>query len=229
MSLIIVNEPMAIEAIGVEKRFGERTLWSNLSFAVSPGEMTAITGPSGSGKSTLLNCIGLLDSVSEGAIQLGRRDLVSMKKGARRRIYRNSLGFLFQNYGLVESWTVDQNLDVALGYSRQSRKEKSEAKDAALSRLGLRGRQSTRVSMLSGGEQQRVALARLILKSPAVILADEPTGSLDIGNAGVVVDILREFCAAGATVLVSTHDLRVVDQCDSSINLAPIDKPVAVA
>ncbi|MGO4583789.1 ATP-binding cassette domain-containing protein [Arthrobacter sp. 2RAF6] len=209
----------SITANGIGKRFGTRRLWTGLSFVAHPGEMVALSGPSGSGKTTLLNCIGLLDTLTEGTLHLGRQDISRLNQRQKRRIFRHQTGFLFQNYGLVDSWTVDQNLDIALAYSQLRGREKTNKKLAALDRVGLGSRRNERVFTLSGGEQQRTALARLLLKQPKLILADEPTGSLDRDNADTVIGILSECAEAGALVLISTHDPRVVEQCDRTIFL----------
>lgn len=207
----------SIRAEGISKRFGDRSVWSNISFLAYPGEMIAISGPSGSGKTTLLNCVGFLDSIDEGILEIGGYDVSRLNRRQKRQHFRDSIGFLFQNYGLVDSWTVDQNLDIALTYSRLGRQEKAREKREALARVGLAERGSDKVFTLSGGEQQRTAMARLLLKRPQLILADEPTGSLDRANADTVMDILADCVKDGALVLISTHDPLVIEQCDRTI------------
>lgn len=207
----------SITATNISKRFGERTVWSDLSFTAYEGEMVAISGPSGSGKTTLLNCIGLLDTIDEGTLRIGNYDVSQISRRQKRQQFKNHMGFLFQNYGLVDSWTVKQNLDVALTYSKLGRQDKKREKTNALARVGLSGRENDKVFTLSGGEQQRVALARLLLKRPKLILADEPTGSLDRANADAVMAVLSDCVAGGAVVLISSHDPLVIGQCDRTI------------
>ncbi|WP_458114328.1 ATP-binding cassette domain-containing protein [Arthrobacter sp. R1-13] len=219
MKRTIALDPISIKASGIGKQFGDRNLWNGMSFTIRGGEMVAISGVSGSGKTTLLNCIGLLEKISTGSLTIGDQDVSKIRGAGRRNFFRKKLGYLFQNFGLVDSWTVDQNLDVALAYSKLRSAEKVREKLTALERVGLADLQHEKVFKISGGEQQRTALARLLLKRPSVILADEPTGSLDRTNADTVMRILKEFQANGAMVLISTHDPRVVEQCDRTIAL----------
>nr|WP_277605214.1 ATP-binding cassette domain-containing protein [Glycomyces sp. L485] len=197
--------------------FGSRELWSGVSVTVKSGQMAALTGPSGSGKSTLLNCIGILERPGTGAIRFDGRELTGMGPGAARRFRRDALGYLFQNYALVENATIAQNLGVALRARGRRGGDARRATAEALERVGLRGRERDRVNSLSGGEQQRVALARLLVKEPSIVLADEPTGALDRGNSEVVVKLLREMADAGACVVIATHDDWVRDQCDEVV------------
>ncbi|MFJ3383144.1 MULTISPECIES: ATP-binding cassette domain-containing protein [unclassified Curtobacterium] len=192
---------------------GTRILWERLSLRIGPGEMVALTGPSGSGKSTLLDCIGRIDEFDGGTLRID--GVTAGRAGVDRRLRRDVLGYLFQNYGLIEDATVHENLDVVHAGARRRRSQN----DAALERVGLRGRGGARVHELSGGEQQRVALARLIVKEPTVILADEPTGALDDDNAAVVLGVLREFAAQGSAVLVATHSDAVRATCDRAFAL----------
>lgn len=204
----------------LEKSFGGRVLWTGVELELKPGRMTALTGPSGCGKSTLLNCFGLLEGPTSGSIRFDDRELTRMSPGAARRFRRDVLGYLFQSYALVENATVAQNLDLALRARNRRGAEARTAAAEALGRVGLDGRRRERVSRLSGGEQQRVALARLLVKQPSLVLADEPTGALDRGNSEVVVGLLREMAEDGACVVIATHDDWVRDQCDE---IVPVD------
>ncbi|WP_405680999.1 ATP-binding cassette domain-containing protein [Streptomyces sp. NBC_00868] len=199
----------------LSKTFGPRTLWSDVTFTINGGEMLALVGPSGSGKSTLLNCLGLLDTPTTGAIRHEGKDITKLGKGGTRRFRRDVLGYLFQNYALIDNATVAANLEVAVKSRRQQRGGQRITLSEALDRVGLSGREKARIHHLSGGEQQRVALARLMVKQPALVLADEPTGALDHANATLVVDILREMSDAGCAVVIATHNDYVRDQCDS--------------
>ena len=208
-----------LETRSLEMAFGERKLWSGLDVNLKQGRMAALTGPSGSGKSTLLNCFGLLETPTGGEVRFDGRKLTGMRPGAARRFRRDVLGYLFQNYALVENATVGQNLDVALRARGRRGSEARTAAAEALERVGLAGRHRDRVSRLSGGEQQRVALARLLVKEPKLVLADEPTGALDRGNTETVVRLLREMADEGACVVIATHDDWVRDQCDEVVSV----------
>ncbi|MDT0210455.1 ATP-binding cassette domain-containing protein [Curtobacterium sp. BRD11] len=191
-----------IEARGISKQRGGHTLWEDLTFSVAAGEVVALTGPSGCGKSTLLDCVGHIDRVDSGTISIGGVDAGRSARRARL-LRRDHIGYLFQDFGLVHDATVGANVDLARPTGRGRRRGLSTA--AALEQVGLGGRSTARAHELSGGEQQRVALARLLVKQPSVILADEPTSALDADNAALVLDRLESFAAAGAAVLIATH------------------------
>jgi putative ABC transport system ATP-binding protein len=198
------------------KSFGPRVLWRDLDLTVEPGRMLALVGASGSGKTTLLNCMGLLDRPTSGQVLFQGTDLTRLGPGRQRRFRRDHLGYLFQDYALIENATVRANLDVA---RRRGARPPGHAE--ALARVGLAGREQERVHHLSGGEQQRVALARLIVKRPSLVLADEPTGALDSTNGAMVVDVLRQMSDQGCAVVLATHDPAVRDACDSTRDLEP--------
>ncbi|MEU8538783.1 ABC transporter ATP-binding protein [Streptomyces sp. NPDC048717] len=215
-----------IEIQNLSKSYGPRTLWSGLDFTIRRGELLALVGASGSGKSTLLNCLGLLDSPTSGAILSGGRDITRFGPRATRLYRRDTLGYLFQNYALIENATVAANLEVAMKPQRKRAGAPTVAE--ALERVGLAGREKEQVHRLSGGEQQRVALARLIVKQPALVLADEPTGALDLTNTTLVVDILRSMSEDGCAVVIATHDDAVRDRCDSVLVVGSATEPVPV-
>lgn len=213
------SSPFDLVVKGMTKKFGSKTLWSDLSLTVPSGTMTAVTGASGSGKTTLLNCIGLLEEFDTGSVTFGRWSFQPGTRLQARTCFRDVLGFLFQNYGLVESWNVKKNLMIPLRNRRGAIPDKAGAIDEALARVGLRGAEKTKIYTLSGGEQQRVALARLILKNPSIILADEPTSALDHANADLVMAVLAEQAADGALVLISTHSDHIAARCTGNISL----------
>lgn len=206
------------------KSFGPRTLWHGLSFTAAAGDLVAVTGASGSGKSTLLNCLGLLEPVTSGRIEIAGRDVTHLRGGAARRLRRDTLGYLFQSYALVENASALANLEIAVGGRRRASRAVLED---ALAHVGLGGRGGEPVYRLSGGEQQRVALARLVARRPRVVLADEPTGSLDAANGRMVVESLRELAAGGCAVVVATHDPQVAAACTAVVALdaAPQEPP----
>ncbi|WP_431871368.1 ABC transporter ATP-binding protein [Nocardiopsis eucommiae] len=198
----------------LSKSFGSRVLWEGLDLTVRPGRMLALVGASGSGKTTLLNCMGLLERPTSGQILFEGADVTRWGPGRQRRFRRDHLGYLFQNYALIENATVRANLDVAL--RRGARADHA----TALERVGLAGREREKAHHLSGGEQQRVALARLMVKRPSLVLADEPTGALDGGNGAMVVDVLRQMSGEGCAVVIATHDDAVRDACDTAFDVA---------
>ncbi|MFE1506745.1 ABC transporter ATP-binding protein [Streptomyces sp. NPDC058726] len=204
-----------IDILNLSKSYGARTLWSDVTATVSRGEMLAVIGPSGSGKSTFLNCVGLLDKPSAGEIRHDGKDITRFGPRETRQFRRDVLGYLFQNYALIENATVAANLEVSVRPKRSSRGTVGTVIGEALERVGLVGREKDRIHHLSGGEQQRVALARILVKQPSLVLADEPTGALDQVNAATVIDILRELSDSGCAVVIATHDDRVRDRCDA--------------
>jgi putative ABC transport system ATP-binding protein len=206
---------MTVAIENLSKSFGSRTLWSEVNFTVDHGEMLALVGPSGAGKSTLLNCVGMLETADSGEIRIEGNDITRFGRGASRRFRRDSLGYLFQNYALIDNATVSANLDVAVAAPGLPLKRRRRDYEAALERVGLAGRAREMIYRLSGGEQQRVALARLLVKKPTLILADEPTGALDNENETMVIEVLREMNQQGAAVIIATHRDRVRAMCDS--------------
>ncbi|NEB14175.1 ATP-binding cassette domain-containing protein [Streptomyces coelicoflavus] len=216
-----------IDIVGLSKSFGTRVLWQDLTFTIEAGRMLALTGPSGSGKSTLLNCLGLLDAPTTGAIRHDGKDITKLGTAGARVYRRDTLGYLFQNYALIDNATVADNLGVAVKPAR-ARGRTLPSPAEALARVGLAGRENDVVHRLSGGEQQRVALGRLIVKRPALVLADEPTGALDIDNTHMVVDTLRGLADDGCAVVIATHDPAVRDLCDSVLNVGVSTRPTRV-
>lgn len=206
-----------IEVRNASKRRGGRALWHDLSFEVTGGEIVGLVGPSGCGKSTLLDCIGHIDALDGGTIRINGESAGS--NGRRARLIRlRHLGYLFQDFGLVPDMTVQSNVDV-VRLPDGRRRHRGVRTSEALDRVGLAGRGTDRVHELSGGEQQRVAMARLLVKRPSVILADEPTSALDDGNAAMVLDLLDELAADGAAVLIATHSSSVEARAARSITL----------
>lgn len=200
------------------KSMGRRTLWEHLDLEVAAGEVVAIRGESGSGKSTLLNCIGGLDAFDSGRIFFQNRELTDASTRDFVKLRRESLCYLFQDFALIDEETVAENL--ALGFrGRLARSEAHRRMVDALHLVGLDNRLKSRVFELSGGEQQRVAVARMLLKEPELILADEPTASLDRENATSVLGVIRKAADNGAAALVVSHDPWVIEHCDRAVSL----------
>lgn len=204
-----------IEIKNLNKKFADKIIFNNFSLIIEDGEMIAISGASGSGKTTLLNILGKLDKDYNGDIIIDNKNLKAI---TQTNYLRNTIGYLFQNYALADNMTVTKNLDFSLKYSDD---KSLEAKEKALKLVGLSPDEylNKKVYTLSGGEQQRVALARLFLKPCTIILADEPTGSLDIKNRDTVLEILRKMNKAGKTVIIVTHDPHVLTMCDRVIEI----------
>lgn len=194
------------------KAFGDRVLFHDYDLTVAAGEYVTFAGASGCGKTTLLHMIGALEPVDSGHILVDGLDI--SKRRHQARYFSETVGFLFQNFALMEDKTVAQNLRLIRGKNRSD-----VTLEEALARVGLSDKLHSRVYTLSGGEQQRVALARLMLKRCSLILADEPTGSLDRTNADAVMDILESLNREGKTVLVVTHDEEIMRRSHRLIRL----------
>jgi len=189
---------------GLEKNFGKKTVFSRFNLEIPEGSFTVISGASGSGKSTLLNIIGLLEKKDKGEmVHFGQKNIKPFSTKATN-LLKDKIGYLFQNYALVDNATVEYNLKLAME-GHDTSKENNRVKEV-LEAVGLAGFEKKKVYQCSGGEQQRVAIARLMLKPCELILADEPTGSLDHENKMKVVDLLKGFQRAGKTVVLVTHD-----------------------
>lgn len=191
-----------IAARNITKKFGEHVLFDHLDFVIEDGEFVCFSGPSGKGKTTLLHIIGLIEPVDEGEILIDGQAL--KKNREKRKFFSEKVGFLFQNFALIENKTVKENLELIREKSRTS-----YTIEEVLERVGMADKADRKVFTLSGGEQQRVALARLFLKKCSIILADEPTGSLDAKNAEIVMKILMELNESGKTVILVTHDEKI--------------------
>ncbi len=209
----------AVTLSNIHKSFGKKVLFRDYSLTIEAGEFVAIRGGSGSGKTTLLNIMGLLEAPDSGSVTLcGAKD-PSFSSRAAVELRRHKLSYLFQNYGLVDNDTVEANVRLATRFGRAKGKAEKKRIAEALAQVGLTGYERRKVYTLSGGEQQRVALAKIVAKSPDIILADEPTGSLDERNRDYVMDILKELERQGKTIVVVTHDPCVSDRAARRIAL----------
>lgn len=196
-----------LELNQISKKYGSQIILQNFSLQIPDGSFTAITGASGSGKTTLLNILGGLEQPDSGTVRTDRTCLRTSRQ--RINFHRSDAGFLFQNFALMENKTVEQNLMIALAY--RSTKNKRVAIGKALKAVGLSEIENKKIYQLSGGEQQRVALARLLLKSPRYVFADEPTGNLDKENRDVVFELLKSLHTSGKTIVMVTHDLTLAN------------------
>lgn len=208
-----------IELNNITKKYGSKKILDKFSLKINEDELVAITGPSGRGKTTILNIIGLLEKFDEGELLIDGQSNIKVDSSKATKILREKICYLFQNYALVDDESVYYNLDLALKYVKASRKEKNELIKKALNDVGLEGFEKRKIYELSGGEQQRVAIARIILKPCRVILADEPTGSLDEENRNIVLALLKDLNSKGKTIILVTHDKFVANKCDRIINI----------
>jgi ABC-type lipoprotein export system ATPase subunit len=185
------------------------------SIEIRKGEMVAVMGPSGSGKSTLLHILGCLDSAGSGEVWLDGRRVDSLTRRDLARLRRNEVGFIFQTFNLVPSYTALENVVLAAEYAGRSRREARDAARESLSQVGLADRADHRPTELSGGQQQRVAIARALVNSPKVIFGDEPTGNLDSASSAEIVDMMHLINrCTGTTFVLVTHDPGVAETCD---------------
>lgn len=208
-----------LELIDVNKAFGSKQVLESMGLSVEEGEFVSIIGPSGLGKSTILNIMGLLDSVDSGDVVIcGKRN---PRIGSRiaTNLLRHKISYIFQNFGLVDDATVEYNLSIAARFVKLNRLDKDELMKSALYRVGLTDMFSEKVHHLSGGEQQRIAIAKAMIKQSKIILADEPTGSLDSDNRDIVLGLLKELQEQGKTIVVVTHDETVSQAGDRVITL----------
>ena len=209
-------ENKILELKNVSKIYGELHALSNIDLTVNAGDWLSIMGPSGSGKTTMINIIGCMDTPSEGSVVLGGVDISRESAASLTKIRRDKIGLIFQQFHLISYLTAVENVMVAQYY--HSMPDEEEAMEA-LKKVGLASRAKHLPAQLSGGEQQRVCIARALINSPEILLGDEPTGNLDEENEGIVVDTFRRLHEEGATIIVVTHDPEVGDVAQRKIVL----------
>jgi putative ABC transport system ATP-binding protein len=192
---------------------------SGIHLEIKTGEYVSIAGPSGCGKSTLLSIIGLLDTPSDGTYLLNDRPAQGLTAAERAWVRNRQIGFIFQSFNLIGDLTVFENVELPLTYRGTPAAERKQRVTQALERVGMGHRAKHLPSQLSGGQQQRVAVARALSGSPAVLLADEPTGNLDSHNGEAVMNLLSELHDGGATIVMVTHDARFARQATRTVHL----------
>ena len=192
---------------------------NGLSLQIQKGELVALMGPSGSGKSTLLNIIGCIDQLTSGSYLLDGTDIQNFSHMRLAQLRNKRFGFVLQDFGLIDHWTVSKNVEIPLSYAKPSDKKPKERIEQVLNQLQIADKKSELAYRLSGGQKQRVAIARAIVNDPQIILADEPTGALDQKTGREVLNLLQKIHQAGKTVIIVTHDPSVAGACNRVIQI----------
>ncbi len=195
-------ETMALEAINLE---------------VKKGEFVSIMGPSGCGKSSLLNIIGLLDSATSGSYKLLNQEMVGLSESQRSKARKENIGFIFQNFNLIDELSVYDNIELPLIYTKVPSSERKKRVHNMAERLGIVHRLKHFPQQLSGGQQQRVAVGRALINEPKIVLADEPTGNLDSKNGNEVMELLTDLHEQGATIIMVTHSQQDASYSDRTV------------
>jgi len=190
-----------------------------VDLTIEKGDLLAIVGPSGSGKSTLLNIIGCLDKPSSGTYHLNGQKIESYNTNQLARIRNQVLGFIVQDFALIDKYSVFQNIAVPLTYANVSRKEQRKRVEDVLAQMGMESKINKPASQLSIGQRQRAAICRAIINNPDIVLADEPTGALDQKTGQDVVRLLQEINEVGKTVIIVTHDMSIAKLCKHTISI----------
>lgn len=212
-----------IEIKDLSKIYGknnyETIALNKVSLKIDKGEYIAIVGPSGSGKSTLLNIIGCMDKQSDGEYFLNNKDVSKLNNKQLSNVRNSFISFIFQNFSLMSNYSVYDNVELPLSFRRLSKKKKKEIVYGHLKRLHIEEQAKKKPNQLSGGQQQRAAIARALCSSAEIILADEPTGSLDQKNGKEIMDILTSLNEEGKTIVVITHDPLIASYCKRVITI----------
>jgi putative ABC transport system ATP-binding protein len=192
---------------------------NQVSFEIEKGEFVSIMGPSGCGKSTLLNILGMLDKPESGSYKFQTTEISGLNEKGRSSVRKQNIGFIFQNFNLIDELTVFENIELPLIYNRVSSSERKKRVDELIDKMGISHRASHFPQQLSGGQQQRVAVARALITNPPLILADEPTGNLDSSHGNEVMELLCELNEAGTTIIMVTHSSHDASFSGRVINL----------
>jgi ABC-type lipoprotein export system ATPase subunit len=214
------NGTEALIVEGAKKSFGDVDVLRGIDLTILAGERVALMGPSGSGKSTLLNCICGIEAVDEGEIKIGGQCLSDLKPGALDQVRRDQIGYVFQSFHLLPTLTAFENVEFSAQLVGMEKRERTKRVSDLLKRVGLSHRLDHLPDAMSGGERQRVAIARALVHHPKLVLADEPTGSLDTEAGGEVLDLLKELSTDfQVALLLVTHDLASTRICDRVITM----------
>ncbi|WP_413538234.1 ABC transporter ATP-binding protein [Enterococcus malodoratus] len=191
----------------------------DINFSIDAGEFVAIMGPSGSGKSTLINLLGFIDRNFEGDYLFNGREIANFEDEELSVIRNRSVGFVFQNFSLIENLTVAENVELPLLYNGAKHNETQKKVAEALARVGLADKLNQLPKQLSGGQQQRVAIARALINQPSFIIADEPTGALDTHTTEEIMQLFKQLNDEGVTIILVTHDPETVVYCDRLLKI----------
>lgn len=205
-----------IKLKNVTKEFEGRNIFDDFNLSIEKGEFLGISGKSGAGKSTLLNIIGLLENC-EGDVILKGKKYSDVNSKSARKVLEKDIGYLFQNFALIDDFTVYENLNII--FDNKNKRERRTVMNQELNKLGLEDVLDKPIYQLSGGEQQRVAIVRLILSKNDIILADEPTGSLDTENSNLILNQLKKLNSEGKTIVMVSHDKNAFSYCSRIIDL----------
>jgi len=197
----------------------ESTALNEVSFEITKGEFVSVMGPSGCGKSTLLNILGLLDKPESGSYEFLEHEVAHLNEKGRSDIRKKNIGFIFQNFNLIDELTVFENIELPLLYNKVPASERKQRVNELIEKIGISHRASHFPQQLSGGQQQRVAVARALITKPPLILADEPTGNLDSSHGNEVMELLCELHEAGTTIIMVTHSSHDASYSGRIINL----------
>lgn len=214
---------MLLELKNVFKNYNEEQMivpvLKDVSFHVNEGDYVAIMGPSGSGKTTLMNIIGCLDKMSEGSYFFDQEDVSKMDENTLSDLRLNKIGFVFQNFNLLNSETAQENVALPLIYAGIKKEERNERAKEVLTKVGLQERTQFKPNQLSGGQKQRVAIARAIINHPKILLADEPTGALDQASGKQVMELFQSLNDEGVTIIMITHDAKVASHAKKVLHI----------
>lgn len=214
---------MLLNLQNIDKNYGKEPLivpvLKDVSLEVAQGDYIAIMGPSGSGKTTLMNIIGCLDRASEGTYLFEEEDISEMNDDALSDLRLNKIGFVFQNFNLLNSQTAQENVALPLIYAGVDKETRNHRANVALSKVGLADRTTFKPNQLSGGQKQRVAIARAIINNPKILLADEPTGALDQTSGKQVMELFKTLNGEGVTIIMITHDANVASHAKKILHI----------
>ena len=197
----------------------ESTALNQVSFEIEKGEFVSVMGPSGCGKSTLLNILGMLDKPESGSYKFQGTEVSGLNEKGRSDVRKHNIGFVFQNFNLIDELTVFENIELPLIYNKVSSSERKKRVNELIDKIGISHRSSHFPQQLSGGQQQRVAVARALITKPPLILADEPTGNLDSSHGNEVMELLCNLNEAGTTIIMVTHSSHDASYSQRIINL----------
>jgi putative ABC transport system ATP-binding protein len=197
----------------------ESTALNEVSFEIDQGEFVSVMGPSGCGKSTLLNILGMLDKPESGSYEFQDKEVAHLNEKERSEVRKKKIGFIFQNFNLIDELTVFENIELPLLYNKVSSSERKKRVNELIEKIGISHRAKHYPQQLSGGQQQRVAVARALITKPPLILADEPTGNLDSSHGNEVMELMCELNEAGTTIVMVTHSAHDASYSNRIINL----------